>query len=81
MASAIESCASVPLYPVLKRSDEKHVTEQGYDQAKFVEDVARDTLLMLREQAIFSAYKVVVENMESIHSHNAFAEIQEGNCE
>ncbi|MFW5801336.1 MAG: GTP cyclohydrolase I FolE2, partial [Spirochaeta sp.] len=75
--TALEGCASVPLYPLLKRSDEKLVTEQGYDHAKFVEDVARDVVLLTRELNIFSDFTIEVENQESIHTHNAFAIIQE----
>lgn len=72
-----ESCSSVQLYPLLKRSDEKYVTEKGYDQAKFVEDVARDLVLVARKSEVFESFTVEVENEESIHTHNAFARICE----
>ncbi|AFG37676.1 GTP cyclohydrolase FolE2 [Spirochaeta africana] len=75
-----EGCASVPLYPVLKRTDEKLVTEQGYDQAKFVEDVVRDVVLAARDCRLYRSFRVEVENQESIHTHNAFAIVEEENA-
>ena len=81
IVAALEECSSVALYPILKRSDEKWVTERGYDTAKFVEDVARDVVLKTRELDVFDCFDVTVENQESIHTHNAFAFIQEGYSE
>lgn len=71
-----QSAASSELFEVLKRPDEKFVTEFAYDNPKFVEDVVRDTVVVL--QTIFSGKLISVEavNYESIHSHNAFAYIE-----
>ncbi|GAB6090935.1 GTP cyclohydrolase FolE2 [Spirochaeta dissipatitropha] len=77
LISTFEACSSVQLHPLLKRSDEKYVTEKGYDQAKFVEDVARDLVLAARNTEVFESFAVEVENEESIHTHNAFARINE----
>ncbi len=81
LVQEFEKCASVPVYPLLKRQDEKYVTEAGYDNAKFVEDVARDVVLATRTMNLFERFTVTVENQESIHAHNAFAKIKEGKCE
>ena len=76
-----EASASSPLYPILKRLDEKHITEQAYENPKFVEDVVRDIAVglfaMHREEKIvwFCASS---NNFESIHSHDAFAKIERG---
>jgi GTP cyclohydrolase I len=69
----IESAASCPLYPVLKRPDEKHVTEQAYDNPRFVEDVVREVALLFDKDPRVLRYEVEVENQESIHAHNAYA--------
>ena len=61
------------LYPLLKRLDEKFVTEQAYDNPKFVEDVLRDVVLMFREDMRINYYEVDVESLESIHNHSAWA--------
>lgn len=74
----IENCASSELYPLLKREDEKFVTEHAYDNPKFVEDVLRDVVLMLRENEIVDAFEVECESMESIHNHSAWAYQAEG---
>jgi GTP cyclohydrolase I len=68
-----ESSASAPLYPLLKRSDERHVTMQAYDNPAFVEDIARNVSVKLREDERIDSFEVVVTNYESIHAHNAFA--------
>lgn len=68
-----ESSASAPLYPLLKRSDERYVTMQAYDNPAFVEDITRNVALKLREDERISAFEVRVTNYESIHAHNAFA--------
>ena len=76
-----ERNASSPLYPILKRPDEKHVTEQSYDNPKFAEDVVRDVakdLLQLMEADRISWFYVSSNNHESIHNHNAFAKIERG---
>ena len=72
----IESAASAPVYSVLKRVDEKVVTEQAYENPKFVEDIVRDLAMMLEGDQRITWYHVQSENYESIHSHNAFAEIK-----
>ena len=71
----IESQFSCEVYSVLKRPDEKYVTEKGYENAKFVEDIARDIALALQKTNLLKWYKVKVENEESIHTHNAVAYI------
>ncbi len=73
----LEEQGSSPLYPVLKRPDEKHVTESAYDNAKFVEDMLRDSVLALRRLPGIRRFKVECESIESIHNHNAFAATEE----
>lgn len=70
-----ESSASAPLYPLLKRPDERHVTMQAYDNPVFVEDMVRNVAAKLQEEERISWFKVSAINQESIHNHNAFAEI------
>jgi GTP cyclohydrolase I len=72
----VEAEASAPLYGLLKREDEKHVTEQAYDNPKFVEDMVRDVALRLKEHPDIDAFRVEVENFESIHNHSAYAVIE-----
>ena len=74
----IEACASSQLYPLLKREDEKFVTEHAYDNPKFVEDVLRDVVLKLRNNEIIDSFEVECESIESIHNHSAWAYQQEG---
>ena len=72
----IENCASGPLYSVLKRQDEKHVTESAYDNPRFVEDVVREVYIALENFKIekpFQWFSIEAENYESIHNHNAYA--------
>ncbi len=69
----IESCASCPVYPLLKREDEKFVTEKAWDNPKFVEDVLRDVVVKLRENEIVKEFEVECEAFESIHNHSAWA--------
>lgn len=76
LVEVAESCASAPLYPVLKRPDERHVTMQAYDNPAFVEDIVRDVALRLIEEPRIDWFKVQVTNQESIHNHNAFAQIE-----
>ena len=75
----IEECASSPLYSLLKRQDEKFVTEHAYENPRFVEDIVREVYLSLKKMS-FSWFSVEAENEESIHYHNAYAytEYQEG---
>lgn len=78
LVSNIEKCASSELYPILKREDEKFVTEHAYDNPKFVEDVLRDVVLLLRSNDIIDSFEVECESLESIHNHSAWAYQQEG---
>ncbi|MGB6451290.1 MAG: GTP cyclohydrolase FolE2 [Steroidobacteraceae bacterium] len=71
-----ESEASCELYGILKRSDEKHVTERAYDNPKFVEDIVRDVAVRLNRDERVAAYVVEAENFESIHNHSAYARIE-----
>ena len=70
-----ESEASCELYGILKRPDEKYVTERAYDNPKFVEDLVRDVALTLNDEPCVLACTVEAENFESIHNHSAFARI------
>ena len=76
LVELIESAASCPVYSVLKRPDEKVVTEQAYDNPKFVEDIVRDLAHTLDAEARIDWYRIHSENFESIHSHNAYAEVE-----
>lgn len=78
LVSEIEKCASSELYPLLKREDEKYVTEHAYDNPKFVEDVLRDVVLLLRNDDRIDSFEVECESIESIHNHSAWAFQQEG---
>ncbi|AKH19246.1 GTP cyclohydrolase FolE2 [Sedimenticola thiotaurini] len=69
----IEGQASCDLYSVLKRPDEKYVTEKAYDNPKFVEDIVRDIASRLNAEERITAYSVESENFESIHNHSAYA--------
>ena len=71
-----EDQASSELWPMLKRSDEKWVTERAYENPKFVEDLVRDVALQLNGDARIGRYSVDVENFESIHNHSAYARIE-----
>lgn len=71
-----EGAASCPVYPILKRQDERHVTMQAYDKPAFVEDMVRDCAVALRDDARVSWFRINVENHESIHNHAAFAEVE-----
>jgi GTP cyclohydrolase I len=70
-----EQAASAPVYPVLKRADERRVTMQAYDNPVFVEDIVRDVAIGLLGDQRCSSFRVRAESCESIHSHDAFAEI------
>lgn len=72
----VEQEASCELYGLLKRPDEKHVTERAYDNPKFVEDMVRDVAVRLNNEERISAYIVESENFESIHNHSAYALIE-----
>ena len=71
-----ETQASCELYGLLKRPDEKYVTERAYDNPKFVEDLVRDVAGMLDKDPRIDAYVVESENFESIHNHSAYALIE-----
>ena len=69
----VESCASCPVYSLLKRQDEKFVTEHAWQNPKFVEDVLRDVVVKLRNHKTVSEFEVECEALESIHNHSAWA--------
>lgn len=71
----VESKASCELYGLLKRVDEKEVTERAYNNPKFVEDMVRDVATALGALKTIDGFKISSENFESIHNHSAFAEI------
>jgi GTP cyclohydrolase I len=71
-----EEAASSEIWPLLKRPDEKWVTERAYENPKFVEDLVRDVALALNADARVGRYSVDVENFESIHNHSAYARIE-----
>ena len=73
-----EESASSEIWPLLKRSDEKWITERAYENPKFVEDLVRDVALRLNADARIGRYSVDVENFESIHNHSAYARIERG---
>jgi len=72
----VEKEASSELFGLLKRPDEKYVTERAYDNPKFVEDMVRDVASRLNEDDRITAYVVEAENFESIHNHSAYALIE-----
>lgn len=72
----VEACASAPLYALLKRADEKFVTEQAYDNPRFVEDLVREVVLAVRALPGVTWLRVRAENHESIHNHSAYAELE-----
>jgi GTP cyclohydrolase I len=78
LVELIESCGSSPVYPLLKREDEKFVTELAYQNPKFVEDVIRDVILKLRKKSGVNWFEVECEAFESIHNHSAWAFQEEG---
>jgi GTP cyclohydrolase I len=69
----VENSASSPVFSLLKRSDEKFLTEKAYDNPMFVEDVVRNVALRLDANPNITWYRVESENLESIHNHNAYA--------
>jgi GTP cyclohydrolase I len=78
LIAIIESCASAELYALLKRQDEKVMTERAYENPVFVEDLVRNVALKLNAHPDVTWYKVEAENHESIHNHNAYACIEKG---
>jgi GTP cyclohydrolase IB len=71
-----DEAASAPIYPILKRPDERHVTMLAYDRPAFVEDLARDVAVALRDEQRIDGFEVEVVNQESIHDHQAFARVR-----
>jgi GTP cyclohydrolase I len=69
----VEKAASSPVYSLIKREDEKFITEHAYDNPKFVEDLVRDVYIGIKELNFFPYFSVEAENFESIHNHSAFA--------
>lgn len=69
----VEDCASCEIYSLLKRPDEKYVTEHAYENPKFVEDILRDVVVKLREKEEIKSFEVECEALESIHNHSAWA--------
>jgi GTP cyclohydrolase I len=78
LVAIAEEEASCELYGLLKRADEKYVTERAYDRPRFVEDLVRGVAARLSADTRLSGYRVAAENFESIHNHSAFAEIARG---
>ena len=74
----VEKEASCEIFGLLKRPDEKYVTERAYDNPKFVEDMVRDIAASLNQDSRITAYTVESENFESIHNHSAYALISKG---
>ena len=72
----IENCASCQLYSLLKRPDEKFVTDHAYEHPVFVEDLVRNVAVATEHYNAFSWYRVEAENFESIHNHNAYAMVE-----
>ena len=75
MIELVEACASCEVFSVLKRVDEKCVTERGFSNPKFVEDIVRDIAKKLKEDSNITWFSVSAENFESIHNHSAYAHI------
>lgn len=73
LISLIESCGSAQVYSLLKREDEKFVTEEAWDNPKFVEDVIRDVVIKLDKDPVINFFEVEIEAHESIHNHSAWA--------
>lgn len=73
LVKMVEDSASCGLYSLLKREDEKYVTEHAYNNPKFVEDVLRDVVIALRNDDVVDSFEVECESIESIHNHSAWA--------
>ncbi len=78
MIELVEASASCEVYSVLKRVDEKHVTEKGFANPKFVEDIVRDIAQKVKNDDNITWFSVSAENFESIHNHSAYASITSG---
>jgi len=75
MIELVEKSGSSEVYSVLKRVDEKYITEYGFSNPKFVEDIVRDIAIKLKEDDNVTWFSVSAENFESIHNHSAYAHI------
>ena len=75
LIAAVERSASCEVFSLLKRADEKFVTERAYENPKFAEDLVRDVALELNKLAAIGHYAIEAENFESIHNHSAFARL------
>ncbi|MCI0329468.1 MAG: GTP cyclohydrolase FolE2 [candidate division Zixibacteria bacterium] len=78
LIALVEEKASSDLFSLLKREDEKFVTEKAYANPRFVEDLVREVALELEGDAEVSGFRVEVESLESIHNHNAYALVERG---
>ncbi|NUN92377.1 MAG: GTP cyclohydrolase I FolE2 [Verrucomicrobiae bacterium] len=78
LIALVEDSASCELYALLKRSDEKFVTERAYDHPVFVEDLVRNIAVRARRDRRIRWYRIEATNFESIHNHNAFAVVESG---
>lgn len=76
LVAVIEECGSSPVYALLKREDEKFVTEQAFENPRFVEDMVREAALRLQKMDNVTWFSVSAENFESIHNHSAYAVIE-----
>ncbi|MCD6102038.1 MAG: GTP cyclohydrolase I FolE2 [Candidatus Cloacimonetes bacterium] len=72
----IEKSGSSEVYSMLKRADEKYITEKSYNNPKFVEDIVREVAKKLKNDKRITSYKVEAESIESIHNHNAYAMLE-----
>ena len=75
LVTIAENAASSPVYSLLKRPDEKYVTEHAYDNPRFVEDVCREAKLQVSKLPDVRSYTIEVESYESIHNHSAYARV------
>lgn len=73
LVKMVEKCGSCEIYPLLKRPDEKFVTQKAYENPRFVEDILREVVLCLRENEVIKSFEVDCEAFESIHNHSAWA--------
>lgn len=76
--SLIEGCASAELFTLLKREDEKYITERAFDNPRFVEDLVREVTQKIERDWQFPWFSVEAENFESIHNHSAYAYVERG---
>jgi len=76
LIAMVEGCASSDIYSILKREDEKYVTERAFANPKFVEDVVRDIAKVLEQDSNFTWFAIEAENFESIHNHSAYAYLE-----